>query len=175
VYGNSVVNAYFAQVINLVSGWNLVSLPLVQSNTAITTVLSSISGSYDSVKYYNPLDAADPWKSYRPGSASNDLTNIDHRMAFWIHTNRSCALSVYGSIPVSTSIPLYAGWNLVGYPTQDTNKLVSTAFAGTGYDIVEGYQATSPYVKVLVSGDKVLPGNGYWIHVPADTVWTINW
>jgi hypothetical protein len=178
IYGNSVVNAYFTpnvKYLNLTSGWNLVSLPLIQSNTAITSVLSSISGSYDSVKYFNAQDKTDPWKSYRVGRASNDLTNIDHRMAVWIHTTAPCMLSIYGNIPTSTSISLYAGWNLVGYPTLDTNQLVSTAFAGTGYDIVEGYQATSPYVKVLVAGDKVVPGNGYWIHVPADTVWTIYW
>ncbi len=175
---NKVVNAYFLQninYINLTVGWNLVSLPLLQSSTAIGTVLSSISGSYNSVMYFSSTDKADPWKSYRPGATSNDLTAIDHKMAVWIRATSACMLTVYGDRPTSTSIQLYAGWNLVGYPTQDTTRTVSTAFAGTGYDIVEGWQAASPYVKVLASGDAVLPGNGYWVHVPSDTTWTVNW
>lgn len=175
---SKVVNAYFYQninYVNLTSGWNLVSLPLIQSNTAITSVLSSITGSYDSVKYFNAQDKADPWKTYRVGRSGNDLTNIDHTMAVWIKTIRPCTLSIYGNIPTSTSISLYAGWNFVGYPTQDTNQLVSTALAGTGYDRVEGFQSASPYLKVLTGVDKMVPGQGYWVHVPANTVWTINW
>jgi len=178
MYSSKTVNAYFYQnvnYINLTVGWNLVSLPLVQSSTAIGTVLSSISGSYNSVMYFSTTDKADPWKTYRPGSTTNDLTAIDHKMGVWIRATSACMLTVYGNRPTSTSIQLYAGWNLVGYPTQVTTRTVSTAFAGTGYDIVEGWQVASPYVKVLAGGDAVLPGNGYWVHVPSDTTWTINW
>jgi hypothetical protein len=174
---STTVNAYFTQninYVNLTTGWNLVSLPLVQEDTAVSKALLSISGKYDIVKYYDSQDSADPWKSYRPDGLK-DLTDINHRMAVWIHAVQPCTLTVYGDIPPSTIIPLYAGWNLVGYPTQDSSKIVSTAFAGTGYDIVEGYQSTSPYIKVLVDGDKMVPGQGYWVHVNSDTTWTINW
>jgi hypothetical protein len=177
IYSNRVVNAHFSQItynISLSLGWNLVSLPLEQPDTSVTKVLSSINGKYDSIKYYDSRDPADPWKSYRP-DGQNDLTGIDHRMAVWIHTNAECTLTLYGTIPTSTTIQLYTGWNFVGYPTHDTTKTVASALAGTGYDRVEGYQSTAPYLKELKDTDPFLPGQGYWVHVPADTTWTINW
>jgi hypothetical protein len=177
INGNKVVNAYFIQNIyniSLTTGWNLVSLPYVQADTDITKALSSINGKYDVLKYYDSLDYADPWKSYRPDGLK-DLTDIDHKNAVWIHATTPCTLNVYGNIPTSTSIPLYAGWNFVGYPTQDKTRTVSSAFEGTGYDAVEGYISTTPYVQALKGTDIMLPGCGYWVHVPADTTWTVNW
>ncbi|MBA3045552.1 MAG: hypothetical protein KKH41_06775 [Candidatus Thermoplasmatota archaeon] len=173
---NKIVNTYFTQnvhYVNLTAGWNLVSLPLIQDDTAVASVLSSISGNYDSVKYYS--NQAGRWSSYRPGSSTNDLSNIDHTMAVWIHATSACTLTIHGNIPTYTNITLYAGWNFVGYPTQDTTKTVSTALVGVTYDAVEGYQTSSPYIKDLLGTDPMLPGEGYWIKVPANTVWTINW
>ncbi len=178
MYSSKTVNAYFVQninYVNLTSGWNIVSLPYIQSNTSVASVLSSISGSFDYVKYFNSLDTADPWKTYRVGGTANDLTNIDHKMSFWIHTTAPCTLSVYGNIPVSTSIQLYTGWNMVGYPS-GTPRQASATLPGVA-DHVGVWSATAPYVtdytdKTLVTMSK---GNGYWIHVTADATWNVNW
>ena len=85
-------------------------------------------------------------------------------------------LTVNGTRPSSTSIPLYAGWNLVGYPSL-VEKSISEALVGTGYDKpVEGYNASAPYrISQLADTYLMKPGEGYWIHVPADTAWIVNW
>lgn len=178
MYSSYIVNAHFYQNIfyrNLTVGWNLVSLPYVQASTSITTVMSSISGSYDVVKYYNVQDSADPWKTYRIGGTANDLANADYTSALWVHATAPCMLTVYGDIPSSTAIPLYTGWNLVGYPSA-TSRLASATLPPVA-DIVGIWSATSPYVvdytdKTLVT---MTQGNGYWVHVTADTTWNINW
>jgi len=162
-------------IIPLQEGWNLISLPLEQVNTSVPTVLASIAGQYDVVKYYNCIDTADHWKTYRPGSSENDLTSIDNTMGFWIKiTELYVNLTVKGIIPTSTNIPLYAGWNLVGYPTQ-TTETVGNALWGTGTDRVEGFDFATPYIKEVGPTYVMKPGEGYWMHVPADTVWVINW
>ncbi|MDD4308378.1 MAG: hypothetical protein PHU53_06185, partial [Thermoplasmata archaeon] len=72
------------------------------------------------------------------------------------------------------TIPLYAGWNLVGYPTQ-TTETVGNALWGTGADRVEVFDPISPYIKEAGATYVMKPGEGYWIHVSADSTWTINW
>ena len=82
---------------------------------------------------------------------------------------------VEGFEPVSTNIMLYAGWNLVGYPSL-TQKSVSQALLGTGYDAVDGFNATAPYHLSPLAGSYMMkPGEAYWIKVPADVTWTVDW
>ena len=74
-----------------------------------------------------------------------------------------------------TSIPLYAGWNLVGYPSL-TNETVANALWGTGADRVEVFDSGEPYrIKEVGPTYLMKPGEGYWVHVPADTVWVVDW
>ncbi len=162
--------------IQLQEGWNLISVPLEQVNTSIPSVLTSISGQWDVVKYYDNTDKDDPWKTYRVGASTNDLANIDNTMGFWINVTESdVTLTVRGNITSSTSISLYAGWNLVGYPTQNT-ETVANAFFGTGATRVEVFNSSEPYLIKEVGPTYVMqPGEGYWVHVPADTVWVIDW
>ncbi len=162
-------------IILLQPAWNLISLPLEQVDTSVPSVLASIDGQYDDVKYYDTLDKNDPWKSYRPGSSVNDLTGIDNTMGFWIHASQFCNLTARGIVRASTQITLSADWNLVGYPTQ-TTETVGNALWGTGADRVEVFNSTSPYyVKEVGATYLMKPGEGYWVHVTADTTWIINW
>ncbi|MCK4265637.1 MAG: right-handed parallel beta-helix repeat-containing protein, partial [Thermoplasmata archaeon] len=164
--------------IQLDPGWNLISLPLVQADTSIFTVLSSIEGQWDYVRYYDAADKKDHWKAYsiyKPPSL-NDLWELDHTMGFWLHATEECTLTVYGQVPISTSIPLYAGWNLVGYPTMGDSKSVGDALWGTGADKVEICDTSEPYdLREVEPSYTMKHAEGYWIHVPADTIWVINW
>jgi hypothetical protein len=179
--GNKAVTAHFVEIsfdIPLVLGWNLVSVPLIQTDTSIPTVLWTITGQYDIVQYYDTLDTSDHWKSYATFKPPilNDLTDIDYKMGVWIHTTSACVLTVFGPIPMSTVIPLYAGTNMVGYPTLTTGITVATALAGTGYDKVEVCDLGEPYNLREVMGSYIMqPGEGYLVHVPADTTWTVTW
>jgi len=162
--------------ISLELGWNLISLPLVQDDTSIEAVLASVDGLWDNVKYYDSSDPTDPWKGYatnKPASR-NDLSSIDNTMGFWLHMKVETTLTVFGTVPESTQINLNSGWNLVGFPTLDDTMTVANALWGTGADRVEVFDPASPYLISEVDSDYVLqPGEGYWVHVPADTVWTV--
>jgi hypothetical protein len=163
--------------IPLIAGWNLISLPLVQANTSIPIALSSITGQWDVVKYYDAIDVYDPWKTYRVGSTVNDLWNLDHTMGFWLHATQNTNLTVYGALLMNTSITLKAGWNLVGYPSL-INRTASLALAGTGSDIITIFDGASlSYMQDIMDLSTVImePGEGYWVHVPADTTWVVDW
>ncbi|MDD4307640.1 MAG: right-handed parallel beta-helix repeat-containing protein, partial [Thermoplasmata archaeon] len=160
--------------ISLNAGWNLISIPLEMDDTSIADVLASISGKYDSVKAYDSLDFMDPWKSYRQNGTANDLVSIGNTLGVWVHATEACTLAVSGYVPTTTAIPLYAGWNLVGYPTL-TPRAAGDALAGTGFDMLECYDPASPYIRAMGPLEMMTPGCGYWVHVPADTVWTVDW
>ncbi len=160
---------------DLTSGWNLISIPLEMAGSSVEDVLSSISGSWSVVKYYDSSDTADPWKTFRVGSQSNDLSDIDGTMGVWVHATGNCTLTVSGQEPTSSSITLIAGWNLVGYPSI-TERVMSDALWGTSADRVEVFDPADPeLLRVMGPGEYMVPGQGYWIHVIADTVWTVDW
>ena len=160
----------------LKASWNLVSIPVQLADSAIEQVLAPIKGKYDLVFAYDACDTADSWKTYDPTAApfANDLTHLDETKGFWIHMKEEATLTVSGSEPVSTTIPICDGWNLVGYPVlqnQPTaNALNSIASA---YTLVYGYDAAdladlwkqydpnaAPFANDL---QDMQAGAGYWI------------
>ena len=54
---------------------------------------------------------------------------------------------------------------------------ITNSLAGTGYDrFVEIHNNTAPYLVQIVPDSYLMrPGQGYWIHVPADTTLTVDW
>ncbi len=167
--------------IPLDEGWNLISLPLFQHmDDSIITVLSSISGGWDRVYYYNSTYTKE-WVSNNINKPDihDTFFTFDHKIGFWIHITQSggTTLTVNGLESVSTSIQLYAGWNLVGYPSE-TARVASIALSGTGADMMATHNPAAPYLiddatnLALVTLEQ---GHGYWIHVPSDAVWTVNW
>jgi hypothetical protein len=163
--------------IQLSAGWNLVSMPLVQADTSLGAVLSSIIGHYDRVMAYDPFNPQDHWRQYYNGwpEPMNDLRNLDHTMGFWIHMLNPATLTVSGPIPINTDILLLAGWNLVGYPAiEEGNYTVADLKADTGATIVEGFNSSATYLtSVLPDGYILKRGEGYWIYTPTDTVWPV--
>lgn len=166
--------------IPLQQGWNLISLPVRQLNNSIGSVLETIAGKWDCIQTYEASDVSDHWKSnliYRPASL-NDLESMNHLQGYWINiTEPGVILTVKGdNFGSPLSIPLYAGWNLVGYPTLNTTTTVANVLWGTGADRVEVCDPTDPYRTREVGPMYLMkPGEGYWIHVPADSIWVVNW
>ena len=105
------------------------------------------------------------------------MSSLDYRMGFWINiTEPGVFLTLKGQIPDNTVIPLKAGWNLVGYPTLNDTMTVGNALWGTGADRVEVCDALAPYRLREVGSTYIMkPGEGYWVHVPADTTWVVDW
>ncbi len=97
--------------VSLSSGWNLISLPVQQANTAIASVLLTIQGAYEVVWAYSN----GAWKVYDPNdTAGSTLKTMQAGIGYWIKTTAKNTLYVSGSTP-SSSIQLGSGWNLVGY------------------------------------------------------------
>jgi|GEM_PF-5252486 len=163
--------------ITLQLGWNLISLPVRQFDWAPGAVLESINGSWDVIQAYDP--ATDTWLStnlHRP-AVLNDLHEMNHFNAYWIHITAPTVLTVRGDkFGSPLNMPLLNGWNLVGYPSLVPMQS-GIALGGTGYDMpVEAFDGAAPYrISPIGPADPMNPGEGYWVHVPADAIWIVNW
>ena len=160
-------------------GWNLISLPLITASSDIEDILSDIS--WDRAFIYDSSEP-NPWLSNRLGGPAelNDFTAVTTSVGIWVHVTAigDGNLDISGGLPGTVQINLYAGWNLVGYPSM-TNRTASVALAGTGADMIAIFDIASPsFMQDIMAADLstviMAPGMGYWIHVPFDTVWTVN-
>lgn len=163
-------------------GWNFVSFNLTPLNDDLESILedsaNGIPGSYDKVMYY--FAAEDEWKTYVPSRFShyNDLDKWNRTMGLWIHMTGDDNLTINGITPSTTIIPLYPGWNMVGYPSS-TDRLASEAlptevskigiFNGSKeYNIDYIYDITSYTMRA---------GEGYWVYNTGDQKvdWTVDY
>ncbi len=157
----------------LLTGWNLVSVPVVPSNSAVAQVLSSVAGHYDLVTNYDAYNGV--WRSYNPsvpGAAT--LSELNERTAFWIHVTQADTLAVSGTMPGSTDQQLYAGWNLVAYPAMESREVGRALESIAGYyTLVYGYEegSANPWQRYssatpswAISLTHLEPGHGYWVY-----------
>jgi parallel beta-helix repeat protein len=172
---------YNGTLLDLEPGWNLISLPRIQSDNNLPTALQSIEGQYDAVQWYNVSDNNDPWKHNHISKPSdlNDLNNVNHTMGLWVHITDpgGTTLVVFGDVLTSTQdIALYPGWNLVGYPST-TDKIrisaLNNIFFDTDVDAIWTYNATTQTWKEITASDDFEVGRGYWIHSKVTKTWIV--
>jgi hypothetical protein len=155
-------------------GWNLISLPVIPEDKAITQVLASVAGQYSLVETYDA--ASGTWKSYDPAlpPEASELLTLDEATPFWIQMDEPGTLTLAGLLPIYTPQPLVAGWNLVSYPASEPRG-VANALASIGgkYTQVLRYEAGEPTlwkryntaIPVWANSlTQMSPGWGYWLY-----------
>ncbi|MCJ2564192.1 MAG: fibronectin type III domain-containing protein, partial [Candidatus Thermoplasmatota archaeon] len=157
---------------SLSNGPNLISVPLIQSNESVETVLQTVE--YDKVWFYDSPSQEWKWhmtsKGYRRG-----LWNVNLTMGLWVNISGDCNFTVAGAVPVQTAIHLHEGWNLVSFPSFKPMYTVADLKVETGATRVEGYDLAPPYYLRVLGGAEVLQvGYGYWVKVQADTDWIVD-
>ncbi|MBX2998858.1 MAG: hypothetical protein KF893_10140 [Caldilineaceae bacterium] len=170
----------------LQSGWHLISIPEEPVDTDPAAVLASIAGRYTQVYAYAGCDPETPWKGYDPlNPAASTLTAIDHTMGLWLDVEDPGLLVVDGIQHSQVVIPLCLGWNLIGYPFNRPQPVV-TALASIADDYLRIFtfdagDIADPWAVFDVSSPqwandvKIMePGRGYWLYATANTTLTMT-
>ncbi|MBI5001687.1 MAG: hypothetical protein HZB92_09255 [Euryarchaeota archaeon] len=149
------------------------TLPEALTDTAMDT-------EWDRAQWYDASDNTNPWKQYYShwNNTLTDLVTVDPRTGIWLNvtTIGDGFISLSGHKLGAISVPLKTGWNLVGYPTLNDLVTVADAFWGTGATMVEAFDPMALYGTRAVSPTYIMkPGEGYWVYVPTDTVWSVYW
>jgi parallel beta-helix repeat protein len=156
----------------LSEGVNLISVPLVQSNESLQTVLQTVS--YDNVWSYDPINQE--WKSVMKSKPhGGTLQHLNLTMALWINVTEKSNLTVAGIVPMLTVLQLWPGWNLVGFPSFNSTYAVGNLKAETGTTRVEAFDQLNPpyFLKSLADGDTLQTGYGCWIRMGTAVSWTV--
>ncbi|MCK5282014.1 MAG: hypothetical protein KAK00_01265 [Nanoarchaeota archaeon] len=168
--------------ITLGENWNLICIACQPENKSVDSVLKNISENYTSIHTYDASDTIDHWKSHNPDMPSwviQDLAAINEKSGYWINMDHNSSLRVNGVISSPNNIPLIQGWNLIGYPA-DESKSPENAFSGISgsYSIVWRYNTstgTYPYYDPNLAGGTIktiTKDRGYWINMTiGGTLW----
>jgi hypothetical protein len=161
--------------LNLLQGWNLISLPVQPTQTSITAVLSGIQGKYSALYGFEGGN----YQSYIPGESDNNLSQLKAGSGYWILMDEAAQLEITGSRP-STAVNLKEGWNLVGF-NSTASKPVEQAFSSirSSIDIVYGFDNPTYGYKTYSPSEggqltQLDPGTGYWVYAIEDVSWKVE-
>ena len=155
------------------TGSHLVSIPLNLSTDDLSTVLGTLD--YNVAWWYDPTDTLDHWKSHNPSKSFNEFDKYNRTMAIWVDVASGSYLTLAGMLPNSTDIPIYDGWNLIGYPSLYSKK-VAAALSAISWERVEGFGETSPpqFLELLGDDDRMEGFKGYWVKASSPGMLTIT-
>lgn len=164
---------------NLTSGWNYVSFHCIASSVYREEVLSSINDSYSRIFAYNAFDTIDPWKSYNPELpywAVQQLNYMGRTSGYIILMNED-AEYVYAGYKRSSIVQLRPGWNLIGYPDNES-VMINNSLDGILYNQIMTYDNGTLLIYIPNSTNNSLtyfePYKAYWINSTASQNWLVN-
>jgi len=171
------------RAVDLVSGWNLVSIPGVPVARDASVLFAALSGNL--VRVYAFDASTQEWLRYDPNQPfGNTLGEIEAWQALWINVTNSTTWSVPCADTSAIGVPLQPGWNLVGYPFQTAQSIAAaTTSLGSSLDVVFSYdvgaeqvwRVYSPAVPEGLNSLTVLtPGSGYWLRANAGADWLVS-
>jgi hypothetical protein len=143
---------------DLVTGWNLVSLPLMPDDNSTSVVLGSIQ--YDAVKSYNAAT-----------HQFEDVATMDPGVGYFIHMTGAGTWSYEGQPYNSMSVSLSQGLNMVGWTSTNASLPGALSQIAGNYHYVARWNATAQSYEVYLPGahevfndfDTMDRGEGYFI------------
>lgn len=161
--------------LNLVQGYNLISLPLIPIDAYKDPATMMGALNFVAVAQYTAKDPLPgEWHQYNKTppqpSPPNNLTQMSAEWGYWINMSGAGTLSYDGyelvgpppALPLSISV--VPGWNLIGFKST-TPKTPAVYLAGIAgkYVMIYGFDGTSYFVAGAAGHENLMPGFGYWI------------
>ena len=143
---------------DLVTGWNLVSLPLTPDDNSTSSVLSGVS--QDAVKSYNTAT-----------HQFEDATTMDPGIGYFIHMTAADTWSYDGTAYTDMTAQLEQGLNMVGWTNTSASLPGALDSIAGNYNYVAQWNATSQSYEVYEPNapavfndfDTMERGEGYFI------------
>ena len=165
----------------LAPGWNNFSLPIILSDTKVSSSLASISGKFDQISRYNPSTKA--FEHYVANPKYDQFSELEYGRGYQIYVTspQGCLLSLSGILPKTSSVSLKAGANLIFSPfTQETpvEEALSPLKLGLDYSKLIHYNKEKSLFEKYDSSSKefltLKPGESYYLYCLRDTSWSIT-
>ncbi|KAA3616358.1 MAG: M6 family metalloprotease domain-containing protein [Calditrichaeota bacterium] len=139
--------AEITESVTILSGWNLISVPLAANDMSVATLF--------------PNSGTSTAYSYENGFVSKNI--LESGKGYWLKSSASKNYTVQGYELESQNIPVKAGWNLIGPLASD---VVISSISSSPLDNIEsdffGFDKGYFAATILKSG------KGYWVRVKQD-------
>lgn len=152
-YGTSADLPTIKQPASLRAGWNLLSLPVTPDNDTVTVLFPSASS--------NAF-------AYTPGGYATSAA-MNRGAGYWLKFPGAIVASVVGQQLPEFSIPVSAGWNLVGSVSA---PIATTSITSAPPGLVTGN--FFGYSGNYAVADTIFPGGGYWVKVAGSGTLTLS-
>jgi subtilisin family serine protease len=149
-----VQEGYFSYALN--KGWNLVSVPFLQTNDSTHVIFP---GKYGAMFRYDQV-LCDYVES--PALALG--------MGYWVCYTGATTITISGAAPASITIACKAGWNLIGSREREVQVSNLQLSAGSIYGSAFRYDTN---IGDYAETTGLIPGEGTWIYVTMDCELTI--
>lgn len=152
-------------------GWNLITLPIQQTYTAET--LAQEIPHCDAITRWNTT--ALDFETHPVSTPVLDFSIIPG-IGYFVHVTAASNFTLTGTPIATVSVPLAAGWNLIGWPLWEPATAETLGQEITGCDTMLGWNADfQKYighpVGTPVNNFAVNTGDGLFIHVTEPSTW----
>ena len=139
-------------VIDIPADWNLFSIPVKAANMRSTNLFPSASSS--AYRYANGYIVTD---TLRTG------------LGYWLRFANAQSFTIYGDSVAATTIPVTAGWNIIGpYIKNISTASMTTTPAGIVNSFFYGFQSG------YLAADTLKTGKGYWVRATQNGVLNLS-
>ena len=133
--------------LSLTAGWNLISLPVTPSSSALNELFPTAEVAFE----YN--------------NGYGEVTDLYPCSAYWVRVPNDITVLLSGTEVSDCSMALTAGWNLVGVP--NCSAIPATTPSGEIQSIFSYDNGYNPETSTI-------PGFGYWVNVTQNCTIDIN-
>lgn len=151
------------------AGLNLLGMPLLLTDASVGSLAAAAS--WTDAWTHDACSGVRAWSSALPSDAT--MFSVPIGRGFWLNASADGNLTALGLVPAASRIRLCDGWNLVALPGL-AGVTARSLMDATGADTVMGFDPAGPYhVRPLGDAELLVPGQGHWVHVPADVDWLV--
>jgi hypothetical protein len=161
-----------APVIPLSAGWNFIAFPNLPTIATIATVFADVSSNTRIIWGYD--NSIKVWKKYKPGSPDNSLSTIERGKGYWVYMDASGNINISGWDAQPKTVPLFEGWNLIGYSGIDGSLSVPTNYVvGWTWENGQWYakHSNSSLILPVPPINSLKKGKAYWIKMYRNVNW----
>ena len=157
----------------LLPGWNLITVP-AESDWWASNLAGNVSGC-ELVSWFN--GSSQSFESYITGGPLQFDFPILDGYGYFILVNQSSNLMVSGYCIDNVSIPLFVGWNIIGWYHEYNTLASSLAENISGSEMVSWFNASSQSFESFIVGGPpqfdftIIPGMGVFVLVDEDSIW----
>lgn len=143
--------------INLSQGWNLVSVPRIQSDYTPSVIFPGLFGSVF---------------QYDASSGSYvEAASLSLGEGYWIYFTNAASITINGPAPGVMTVNAHSGWNLIGSDSSDTP--ISSLVLSNGASVFGDAFRYNPGSYGYETATVIKPSEAVWLYVTNDCIISI--